>query len=265
MAQEMRPRARPQGGVVAGDGAAHQGRSRRPRRCRRHDRGPHRRDRLGRLRGRPRAGGALPRGGRRHPVRRGAAQRGRSRPGAEAAGRAVPRQHGRRRPHASAAVPAARAARLQARDLSQFADAPVRPCRPGPAGLAQDARATPPPWPTRCSTTASSGRCSRTNAGRRWRNVSRASCFQPPPSYGGGAEGRRGRASVETTPNSRSSHVEDRLCGLPPPYPPPSDGGGKRDSSAGPCRYGQSPRSRPGSRARRARSPRPGSRPGSCR
>ena len=60
--------------------------------------------------------------------------------GAEAAGRALPRQHGRGRPHAGAAVPQAGAARLQARDLSQFADAAVRARRPGPAGLAQEHR-----------------------------------------------------------------------------------------------------------------------------
>ena len=75
--------------------------------------------------------------------------------------------------HAGAAVPQAGAARLQGRDLSQLADAAVRPRRPGPAAVRSRRRATRPPWPTRCSTTASSGRCSRTSAGRRWRSASR--------------------------------------------------------------------------------------------
>jgi hypothetical protein len=52
----------------------------------------------------------------------------------------------------------------------------------------------------------------------------------PPPSYGGGGpQGRRGKASVEASPDFRSEIFDDSLWSFSPPYPPPYDATGFTD------------------------------------
>ena len=179
MAEEMRPRARPQGRLVEGDGAAHQGRGRRPGRCRRHDRGAHRRDR-----DRKAYEAALERAARYREA--GADIAFVEAPPSEAELAEVPKRLGA--PCLANMVEGGRTPVLPFPQLEAMGfKVAIYPnsltrlfARAGQDLLGRSRRpAARPPWPTRCSTTASSGRCSRTSAGRRSRSASSEALARP--------------------------------------------------------------------------------------